>query len=150
MKKRLIRARRDRGFTLAELMVVIVILGLLATLVVRNVIPSLLYAKTETAKIQVAALEAAVEEFQIRNSGRLPESLDLLVQPDENGLTYLKNATSVPLDPWGNQYFYHPDPNGVSFEVGTYGRDGQQGGEGDAADITNKTLANEASKKKTG
>lgn len=142
------KKRNVGGFTLAELMVVIVIIGLLATLVVPNIVGKIFTAKVGIAKTQVSNIEAAVEDYQIRNSGKLPDSLEALVTPDPNGVTYLKNATAVPLDPWGNQYFYRPDSNGMTFEIGTYGSDGQPGGEGDAADISNKTLANEMATKK--
>ena len=139
--------RMARGFTLAELMVVIVIIGLLATLVVPNVVSKIFTAKVGIAKAQVMNLYSAIKDYQTRNGGKLPESLEALVTPDANGVTYLEDATSVPLDPWDNEYFYKPDQNQITCEVGTYGSDGQPGGEGDAADISNKTLANERGSK---
>jgi general secretion pathway protein G len=131
-----------RGFTLAELMVVVVILGLLATLVVKNVVPMLFKAKKDIAKTEVMNIAEAVRQYMI-NNGRLPETLDALVTPDQNNLTYIQDRTTAPADPWGFPYWYHPDSNGMSFEIGTYGRDGEPGGEGDNEDITSRSIANE-------
>lgn len=136
------RIVRPRGFTLAELMVVVVILGLLATLVVRNVIPQLFRAKRAIAKTEVMNIAAAIKSYQTQN-GRLPENLDALITPDRNGITYIENRTSVPVDPWEYPYWYRPDDNGMSFEIGSYGADGEAGGENDAEDLSNKTIANE-------
>ena len=134
--------RARRGFTLAELMVVVVILGLLATLVVKNVIPILFQAKHDIAKTEILSIAEAVKLYVIKNQ-KLPETLDPLVQPDENGVTFLENKTTLPRDPWGFEYWYHPDPNGITFELGSYGKDGEPGGEGDSADLSNKSIANE-------
>jgi len=133
---------RRRGFTLAELMVVVVILGLLATLVVKNVVPALFEAKHKLAKAEIMNIAQAVQSYQIKN-GRLPESLEPLVTPDENNVTYIDGRTEIPVDPWGFPYHYEADPNGMTFTVGSLGRDGEPGGEGDNADISNKTIANE-------
>ncbi len=133
---------RRRGFTLAELMVVVVILGLLATLVVKNVVPALFEAKHKIAKAEIMNIAQAVKDYQIRN-GRLPESLEPLITPDENGVTFLENMTQIPVDPWGFPYQYEADPNGMTFEVRSLGKDGEPQGEGDNADISNKTIANE-------
>lgn len=134
------------GFTLAELMVVIVIIGLLATVVVPNVVGYLFRAKRGIAEQQVANLNAAIKNYLINNNGRLPDSLEDLVKKDANGQSFL-DSDVVPLDPWENAFFYHAENNGT-FEIGTYGADGQPGGEGDNADITNKTLSNKSGEKK--
>ncbi|HET6203962.1 MAG TPA: type II secretion system major pseudopilin GspG [Planctomycetota bacterium] len=141
MRTRVSRSAR-RGFTLAELMVVVVILGLLATLVVKNVIPALFKAKVQIAKTEIMNIGQAIEQYMI-NNGSLPESLEPLVTPDQNGVTYLKDMTATPNDPWGFPYVYEKDPNGRTFEVKSYGKDGEPGGEEDNADISNKTIANE-------
>ncbi|MGH7151026.1 MAG: type II secretion system major pseudopilin GspG [Planctomycetota bacterium] len=139
---KLTRSSRRRGFTLAELMVVVVILGLLATLVVKNVVPALFEAKHKIAKTEVMNIAEAVRSYQIKN-GRLPESLEPLVTPDENGVTFLADRTEIPVDPWGFTYQYEADSNGMTFEVRSLGKDGEPGGEGDNADISNKTIVNE-------
>jgi len=131
-----------RGFTLTELMVVIVILGLLATLVVPRVLGRLLQSRVTIAKTEVMNVTQAIRDFYT-NNGRLPENLEQLVTPDENGVTYLEDRTEIPVDPWGNEYWYQPDSNGLTFEVGSYGSDGEPGREEANSDISNKTIANE-------
>ena len=128
------------GFTLAELMVVIVIIGLLATLVVPNVVSKLAKANTAKASSDISAIARAVEDYVINNNGRYPDSLEALVQEDDQGESYL-NKTSVPKDPWGNEYGYEPPPSGSSkFRVYSLGKYGAPGGEKDDADIDNITI----------
>ena len=136
------RRVRQQGFSLAELMVVIVILGLLATIVVPNVVGYLFKANIAKAKADIATLEQAVTSWAVDNGGRYPESLDVLVQPDEAGKTYLQGYTSIPLDPWKNEYNYS-QPDGRNFLITSFGKDGQPGGEGDDADIDNISMKNQ-------
>jgi general secretion pathway protein G len=132
--------RRRAGFSLAELMVVIVILGLLATLVVPKVVASLGRAFQGKVKSDITTITNSLNEYAINNGTRYPESLEELVTPDENGFTFL-NARAVPLDPWGNEYQYDPPmPGQPEPRVYTLGKDGQVGGEGENADISNFTL----------
>ena len=128
---------RQQGFSLAELMVVIVIIGLLVTIVVPNVLQKLNVAQGGTAKATIAAISGALDEYAVANGGNYPESLEELVTPDENGYTYLK-ARRVPLDPWRQEFQYDP-PSGSErrARVYTLGRDGSPGGTGDNADIDN-------------
>jgi len=129
------------GFSLAELMVVIVIIALLATFVANNALPYLFKANRTRAMSDIMAISTAIDTFAIENGGRLPDNLDILVTPDENGYTYLKDQTTVPLDPWKNQYIYEAPPSGSgSYRVISYGEDGQPGGEGNAADIDNISI----------
>jgi len=129
------------GFTLAELMVVIVIIGLLATLVVPNVVRKLFVANLTKAKADISAIAGALDDYAVENGGRYPETLEALVTPDANGHTYLRRET-VPVDPWGHEYGYEPPLGGRQFNVYSYGQDGTQGGDGDAADITWEELRN--------
>jgi len=130
------------GFTLAELMVVIVIIGLLATLVVPNVMKKLFTANITKAKADITAIANAVDQYAIENAGRYPDSLELLVTPDENGFTFLKGEV-VPKDPWGFEYGYEPPAAGSqTYRVLSYGKDGSPGGEGDNADIDNVKIQN--------
>jgi general secretion pathway protein G len=130
--------RRGRGgFSLAELMVVIVILGLLATLVVPNVIGYLFRSQTEIAKVDISNIEQAVKQFQINNGGKLPDNLEQLITPDANGHTFLDGKT-VPKDPWKNPYVYETD--GRTYRILSYGKDGQQGGDGENSDIDNESI----------
>ena len=134
-----IENRRRRGFTLAELMVVIVILGLLATLVVPNVIGYLTQGKMTKVKADIRALDEAIVSYNMFNSGRWPESLEKLIEKDMNGNAYLKQ-TKVPKDPWGNEYKYEPPMTGNQYRIYTLGADGIPGGEGDDRDYSNEDL----------
>ncbi|MFN4175682.1 type II secretion system major pseudopilin GspG [Phenylobacterium sp.] len=138
------RRRAEAGFTLVEVMVVIVIIGLLATVVMINVLPSQDRAMREKARADVAVLEQAVETFRLENLSfpTTEQGLQALVaapqglaRPDryrEGG--YVRR---LPQDPWGNPYQYrYPGEHG-RFDVWSYGADGQKGGEGDDADIGN-------------
>ncbi len=134
------QAARKSGFSLAELMVVIVILGLLATLVVPKVFDSLKRAFSGKVRSDIMAIASALDDYAINNGGRYPDSLDELVTPDENGYTYLKQK-SVPLDPWQMEYQYEPPVAGrPDPRVFTLGADGAVGGDGDNEDISNILL----------
>lgn len=136
------RSRRH-GFSLAELMVVIVILGLIATLVVPELFGRFFRAQSEKAKIDITAICQAVDTFALENNGKFPESLEMLVTPDVNGRTYLKGRTTVPLDPWRNPYGFEPPSAGRDYRVFSLGKDGASGGEGENADIDNVSMLNE-------
>jgi general secretion pathway protein G len=122
-----------RGFSLAEMMVVIVIIGLLATLVIPNVMEKFRTAGVEKAKTDIASLVNALNEYAIRNAGKYPESLEALVTPDQSGYRYLQ-ATRVPRDPWKQEYLYEPPQPGSGMpdpRVWSNGKDGQPGGDDD-------------------
>jgi len=134
----LLRRRGPRqGFSLAELMVVIVILGLLATLVAQNVIPMLFKANVTVVKNDISQICSAIDNYLINNGNKPPENLEVLVTPDENGHTYLKN---LPADPWKNDYQYEPPVGTKPYRVICYGRDGAPGGEGEDADFDNVSI----------
>ncbi|HLA38648.1 MAG: type II secretion system protein GspG [Gammaproteobacteria bacterium RIFCSPLOWO2_02_FULL_56_15] len=131
---------QSAGFTLVELLVVLAILGLLIGLVGPQVLKQLSSAKTDTAKLQIADLGAALDLFYLDNS-RYPsadEGLQALVQaptdtPRWNG-PYLKKNT-VPKDPWNLEYHYaFPGENGA-YDLYSWGADNSPGGEKDDADI---------------
>ena len=134
--------RARRGFTLAEMMVVIVIIGLLMTLVVPNIIKRFFQAQSTKAKADIVAIRHALDEYAINNSGKYPESLEPLVQPDANGNSYLEGFNGkIPKDPWKNDYQYEgPQPGHMQPRVISFGSDGAPGGEGDAADIDSETI----------
>lgn len=133
-------SRAKSGFSLAELMVVIVILGLLATLVVPNVIKQLFTASATIAKSDLSSISSAIDTYAIEHAGKFPERLEDLITPDENGHSYLKGYKSVPKDPWKNEYVYEPAQGGQPYRVVSFGRDGQAGGEGEDRDIDTVTI----------
>lgn len=136
------RAAPRAGFSLAELMVVIVIIGLLATLVVPNVLQRLGFANKSVAKADIMAIESACDQYAINNQGRYPDSLNELVQKDDQGLSYLEGDI-VPTDPWGNDYVYEPPGGGKAKPTITcLGKDGVTGGEGDDEDFNNHMIRN--------
>jgi len=133
--------RRARGFTLVELLVVLVVLVLLASIIGPRVLGQLGGAKSKTAVVQIAEIEKALEIYAL-DVGRFPTSaqgLQALVQapPGVAGWNgpYIKGG--VPLDPWGNPYHYaFPGADG-GMEIISYGADGTPGGEGENADVRN-------------
>lgn len=132
--------QKAKGFTLLELLVVLIILGLLATVVGPNVWNALAGSKEKTAKTQLHEFEQTLDLFKL-DVGRYPtdaEGLQSLLQnpgsaPGWHG-PYLRRSP-VPTDPWGKPYVYKATPGG--FSILSLGADGQPGGEGDNADITN-------------
>ncbi len=128
--------RLRRGFSLAELMVVIVIIGLLATMVVPNVLDRLMKAQGGVVKGELSAIKSALDQFAIENGGRYPDSLEALVTADENGHRFLDRET-IPKDPWGMEYQYESPAYTGETKPAIYslGKDNAPGGEGDNADI---------------
>ena len=133
---------RPRGFTLLELMVVLLILALLATIAAPQVMKHLSKAKSQTARIQIDALTASVSFFQM-DVGRAPteqEGLRVLIErPGSESKwdgPYIQKAESL-TDPWGRPYLYKHPGTHREIEIYTLGSDGKEGGEGDAHDIGN-------------
>ena len=135
-------APNREGFTLVELMVVIVIIGLLATVVAINVLPSQDRAMVTKARADIAVLEQAVETYRLDNL-TFPDDLQALVtapsglgQPEryrQGG--YVRR---LPDDPWGNPYMYRrQSAHGGQFDIYSLGADGKEGGEGNDADLGN-------------
>ena len=132
------RAAR-RAFTLVELMVVIVIIGILATLVVVNVGGADDDAKVSAAKVGVGEIGNAIKMFRIR-TGSLPETLEELVEgpgSGESDTAWRPLLDKVPEDPWGNEYEYEVTNEDIDeFEVVCFGKDGEPGGAEYSKDIT--------------
>jgi general secretion pathway protein G len=132
--------RSRAGFTLIELMVVMIILGLLAALVVPRMFGKLGKAKTNAAYAQIELLGTALDSFRL-DVGRYPsssEGLEALVSPVAGGEEwngpYLKK-TEIPLDPWNNPYHYEAPGKNGDYDLYSYGADNAVGGEGENMDI---------------
>lgn len=130
-------ARARRGFTLIEILVVVVILGLLASLIAPNVIGRIGESRIEKARHDVRALENAIEVFRLDNFEypATDRGLRALLEPPAGGGSpYLKR---LPKDPWGKDYLYLRPGSHSEFDVYSLGRDGALGGDGEDADIGN-------------
>lgn len=133
--------RRMRGFTLLELLVVMVIIGLLASYVGPKYFAQIGKSEIKATKAQIDALSKAADQFRL-DVGRYPtteEGLAVLVTKPANlpkweGPYLTKN---VPLDPWGNPYVYKSPGEHGDYDLMSYGKDGRPGGDGENADITN-------------
>jgi len=124
------KARLNAGFTLLELLVVIVIIGLLAGYVAPRYFSQVGKSEVQVARAQIDALEKALDHYRL-DKRRYPTAEEGLaaVQP------YLKKQ--LPNDPWGHPYVYKAAGTSGDFQVISYGRDGKAGGSGEDADITN-------------
>jgi general secretion pathway protein G len=136
------RKKRYGGFTILEIMAVVIIIGTLAGIVAFNVFGKVEDAKKRATKASLKVLDDAVTLFKL-DTGRFPteeEGLKALVEKptdvenwSEGG--YLKTKT-VPKDAWGHEFIYHLNPeSGQPFEIMSYGADGEEGGEGKNADL---------------
>jgi len=134
--------RISRGFTLVEVMAVIVIIGLLAAVAARNFIGRIEVGKVTTTKASLKVLHQAVVDFKM-DTGRYPTEevglLELIEQPtDVEGWApdgYLE-STKLPKDGWKNDFIYQLNPeSGKPFVIISYGADGKEGGEGYDADL---------------
>jgi len=138
---------KTAGFTLIELMVVIVILGILAAIVVPRVMDNPDKAKIVKAKQDIRALESSLDFYRLDNFNypSTDQGLEALVS-EPSGSPEVKNwkeggyMKRLPKDPWGNEYqFLNPGVNGA-IDIFSYGADGEEGGEGLDADVGNWNL----------
>ena len=130
------RIARAAGFTLVEIMVVIVILGLLATIVGQSVLGQSEKAEIATAEMNVKEIQKVVETYMVQNRRRLPTWEDLLTR-DARGNRYI-NYEDPPVDPWGNEYEIDRDPEYENQPmVMSWGPDGMRDTEDD---ITTKSI----------
>ena len=131
--------RKSFGFTLLELLVVIVIVGLLAGYVAPKYFSQVGKSEVQVARAQVESLEKALDQFRldVRRYPTAEEGLQALVAAPANSTgwsgPYLKKA--VPNDPWGHAYVYRTPGSKSEFDLFSYGRDGKPGGTGEDADI---------------
>lgn len=135
------RRRGEGGFTLVEILVVLVILGLLGALVGPRVLGYLSSAKSDTARLQIDGMKQALDLYRL-DTGSYPPTGDglaaLIAAPGGvrgwNG-PYL-DASGIPLDPWGNVYDYKSPGDHGDFDLASWGSDGVAGGDGEAGDVT--------------
>jgi len=140
-KQARVTAATIRGFTLLELLVVVVIIGLLAGIVAPRYFGQVGKSEVNVARAQIDALEKALDQYRL-DIGRYPSSelgLKALVErpasePKWSG-PYLRK--DVPPDPWGKPYVYKVPGEKGEFDLLSYGKDGQPGGTGENADLTN-------------
>lgn len=132
---------RCTGFTLLELLVVMVILGLLAGYVAPKYFGQVGKSEVKVARAQIDAFDKALDQYRL-DTGHYPstaQGMSALMtkpanEPNWQG-SYLKKA--LPPDPWGNAYQYRQPGEHGEYDLYSYGKDGQPGGSGEAADITN-------------
>ncbi len=134
------RISRARAFSLVELMVVLVIIGLLAGMVTMNVRGYLIKGKRNTARLEISRMAEAMETYYSLHD-RYPttqEGLEALVQPTEKMPEALLDR--IPTDPWGRPYQFNAPGRETAYEILSLGADGREGGEGNDADVESWNL----------
>lgn len=134
-------SRSRKGFTLLELLVVMVIIGLLASYVGPRYFAQIGKSEVKTAKLQIESLGKALDQYRLDTGGypTTDQGLKALNEQPANEKRwagpYLKKT--VPADPWGNPYIYRQPGEHSEYDLLSYGKDGTPGGTGEAEDITN-------------
>lgn len=136
--------RKQRGFTLIELMVVVVILGLLATIMMPKILGKPEQARRVKAKADIRSIQSALAMFKT-DTGSFPttsEGLEVLVNdPGIRGYSTDGYLDALQTDPWGNPYIYiSPGVHSKDYDLESFGKDGEDGGSGDDADIESWNL----------
>jgi general secretion pathway protein G len=144
MSTRIERCAPVKGFTLIELMIVVVILGILATIIMPRMLNRPEQARRMKAKVDIRNIESALALFKT-DTGRFPttsEGLEALVSdPGIKGYNRNGYLDKVPVDPWGNRYVYIcPGVASRDYDLESYGRDGEEGGTEDNTDIESWNL----------
>ena len=139
MKEKKYRQSRS-GFTMVEILVVVVIIGLLAVMIVPTLFEHVITTRQNVAKANIATIESTIETFRLQYD-RLPQNLRELVErpadiPEEEWKYPSLKAKNLN-DPWKQEYVYKQPGDHGPFDLYSLGRDGQEGGEGENADICN-------------
>jgi general secretion pathway protein G len=144
-REQMIQASKNAGFTLIEIMAVVLIIGLLSTIVGVSIFAQVDKGRITATSVQIANLESVLELYRMDNA-RYPtteQGLDALINPPEDARNYPPGGylqkRRVPEDPWGNFYEYEQpgQNNSHSFDIWSLGADSKPGGEGVDADIGN-------------
>jgi len=126
---------KNKGFTMIELLIVIVILGLLMSLVAPKMFSKVGSTKSKTAMIQMEMLSTSLDTYRL-DIGDYPTNLNELRNSSIESWDGPYIPKEVPLDPWGNPYIYKiPGKDGNSYSLQSYGKNGTQGGEGEDKDV---------------
>lgn len=131
------KTHKHLGFTLVELLIVMVILGLLASIVAPRMFSKVDSAREGTAKAQMQVLATSLDSYRL-DIGYYPQNLDELLSSEQKMWDGPYFPQKIPLDPWGNEYSYSPsseDKSSEMFMLKSFGRDGKPGGEGEDADV---------------
>ncbi|MFN7182202.1 MAG: type II secretion system major pseudopilin GspG [Planctomycetota bacterium] len=139
--------KKEQGFTLLELLAVVMIIGLLAAIIAPRLLSKTPQARIAAAKANIKSLQTAIENFHL-DHGKYPEKLEDLVNmpsyinpkkwPEGGYLT----SIVIPKDPWGNDFIYlKPGRNNQPYEIISLGADGKEGGEKEDADISSSNLS---------
>ncbi len=152
-RKPVVHAIENAGFTLIEIMAVVLIIGLLSTIVGVSIFAQVDKGRITATSVQIANLESVLELYRM-DSARYPtteQGLDALVNEPDDARNYPPGGylqkRRVPIDPWGNRYEYEQpgQNNSHSFDLWSFGADGKSGGDGVDADIGNWDYGEEAS-----
>ncbi len=132
----------EAGFSLVELMIVIAIIAMLASVVAINLIGNLEEAEVTTAKAEINTIKTALMSYRIvfKKFPTTGEGLEALIKNEKN--RKFIDANSVPKDPWGNDYIYKLEGS-RNYTITSYGADGVPGGEAQDADISSADLSND-------
>ena len=129
------RRKRLTGFTLIEILIVIVILGLLSSLVAPTMFSKVASSKRKTAEAQMQMLSTALDTYRL-DVGRYPAMLEELRSSDEPAWDGPYMPREIPVDTWGNPYVYDPEVEGdTSYLLKSYGAGGLPGGEAEEEDV---------------
>ncbi|MEA2012533.1 MAG: type II secretion system major pseudopilin GspG [Verrucomicrobiota bacterium] len=129
---------RIQYFSLMELMIALIIMIMITGLVAPAVMNKLMKAKKRSAKIEIEMFDACLRDYYLDNN-EYPNSLDALINDpgrDSWDGPYISKRTTIPKDPWGNEYQFESPGQHGDFDIYSYGADGAAGGEGKDADIS--------------
>jgi general secretion pathway protein G len=143
-KNERLRAADDDGYTITEMLIVIIVIGLVAAAVTPSLTGQLSRARVRAAELQIETVSAALEAFR-QDAGRYPlcsEGLDALIKAPADGVRwmgpYVRNEKTLK-DPWGRSFEFKCDASGAFVEIATLGADGKPGGKGVDADFRHST-----------